>query len=158
MIKHFTYCAWLIIFVSSSVAAIAKTLPVPRYVTTKFNEVNVRTGPNKNCPIEWIFTTKGEPIEVVAEYDKWRKVRDIKGEGGWIHANLISGNRSVIFIGDKISPLLKSPGDYNKIVAKLTPQIRCKLNECKEDWCLITCKSYKGWIAKKFLWGVYPDE
>ncbi len=87
---------FFVTFVIFSVAAVPKNLPVPRFVSIKFNEVNARTGPNKDCPIEWVFIKKGEPVEVVAEYDQWRKIRDIKGEGGWVHSSVISGNRLVI--------------------------------------------------------------
>ncbi|MDG1436715.1 MAG: SH3 domain-containing protein [Rickettsiaceae bacterium] len=152
---------FIIIFIGSSVMptmAVPKNLPVPRFVTIKFNEVNARIGPVADCTIEWVFIKKGEPVEVIAEYEQWRKIRDIKGEGGWVHANVISGKRSVVLVAKNTIPLLSSPGKYDKIIAKLEPKIRCSLHKCKEDWCQISCKSYKGWVAKKFLWGVYPEE
>jgi SH3-like domain-containing protein len=148
----------LILITAFSSVAVPKQLPVPRYVTIKFNEVNARTGPTKDCPIEWVFIKKSEPIEVIAEYDQWRKIRDINGEGGWVHSSVISGNRSVVFIANNTMPLLSSPGKYDQVVAKITPQIRCSLQKCEKDWCKVNCRSYKGWIARKFLWGVYPDE
>lgn len=144
--------------IAFSAFAIPKNLPVPRYVTIKFNEVNARTGPTEDCPIEWVFIKKGEPVEVIAEYDQWRKIRDINGEGGWVHSRVISGNRSVVFVAKNTMPLVASPGKYDQIVAKLIPQIRCSLIKCEKDWCKVNCKSHKGWIARKFLWGVYPDE
>lgn len=144
---------------SSTFADISKEkLPVPRFVTIKFDEVNARTGPTNDCPIEWVFIRKGEPVEIIAEYEQWRKVRDISGEGGWIHSSALSSKRSVILIAKNIMPLIGSPGDYNDIVIKLKPNIRCNLIKCKDEWCQIVCKSYKGFIARKFLWGVYPDE
>ena len=145
------------IFIATSFASPVK-LPIPRFVTIKFDEVNARTGPVIDCPIEWVFVKKGEPIEIITEYDKWRKIRDINGEGGWVHSSVISGKRSVILIAKDVMPLLKSPGKHDKIVAKLAPQIRCSLYQCKQEWCQVNCKSYKGWIARKYLWGVYPDE
>ena len=54
--------------------------------------------------------------------------------------------------------LLSSPGKYEKAVAKLLPEIRCSLNKCQKEWCQITCNSYKGWVSRKVLWGVYPEE
>jgi SH3-like domain-containing protein len=141
-----------------SIFAAPKNLPVPRYVSIKFNEINARTGPAKDCPIEWVFIKKGEPIEIIAEYDQWRKIRDIHDEGGWVHSSVISGKRSVVFVGKNTMPLLSAPGKYDQMVAKLTPQIRCDLLKCEKEWCNVNCKSYKGWIARKFLWGVYPDE
>jgi SH3-like domain-containing protein len=142
----------------AAVLAEQKNLPVPRFVTIKFNEVNARTGPVRDCLIEWVFVKKGEPVEIIAEYDQWRKIRDIKGEGGWVHANVVSGKRSVVVVAEKEISLLSAPDKYDQIVAKLSPQIRCDLHKCKQDWCKVSCKSYKGWVARKFLWGVYPDE
>jgi len=133
-------------------------LPIPRFVTIKFDEVNARTGPTNDCPIEWVFIRKGEPVEIIAEYEQWRKVRDISGEGGWIHSSALSSKRSVILISKNIMPLIASPGDYNDIVVKLKPNVRCNLLKCKDEWCQLVCKSYKGFMARKFLWGVYPDE
>ncbi len=147
----------LIHLVSTSLAE-QKNLPVPRFVTIKFNEVNARSGPVSDCLIEWVFVKKGEPVEVTAEYDQWRKVRDIKGEGGWVRANAISGKRSVVVVAKKPISLLSAPDKYNQIVAKLSPQIRCDLSKCVQDWCKVSCQSHKGWVARKFLWGVYPDE
>jgi SH3-like domain-containing protein len=141
-----------------SVFAEPKNLPVPRYVSIKFDEINARTGPEKDCPIEWVFIKKGEPVEVVAEYDQWRKIRDMHDEGGWVHSSVISGKRSIIFVANNTMPLLDAPGKYDQIVAKIAPQLRCDLLKCEQEWCKVSCKSYKGWIARKFLWGVYPDE
>ena len=133
-------------------------LPVPRFVTIKFGEVNARTGPESDCPIEIIFIQKGEPVEIVAEYGQWRKIRDVDNEGGWVHSSVISGNRSVIITSKAETFLLKNPGQHENIVAKLLPKTRCKFHKCKDDWCSITCESYKGWVARKLLWGVYPED
>ena len=141
-----------------SASAEQSKLSVPRFVSIKFNEVNVRTGPAKDCPIEWVFIKKGEPVEVVAEYDGWRKVRDINGEGGWAHSSVLSRHRFVVITTNNITPLLGNPADYDNVVAKVSPKLRCALKKCKKDWCLIDCNSYKGWLPKKYLWGVYPEE
>ncbi len=132
-----------------------KKLPIPRFVTIKFNEVNARTGPAIDCPIKWIFIKKQEPVEIIAEYEQWRKVQDIDGEGGWIHLSALSSKRSVILISDKIVPIISKPGKSQNIIAKLEPGIRCDLIKCEDQWCQIACQSYKGWIAKNLLWGVY---
>ena len=149
---------FLVIANTFSAFATPKKLSVPRYVTIKFDEVNARTGPTEDCPIEWVFIKKDEPVEIIAEYDQWRKIRDINGEGGWVHSRVISGNRTVIFVAKNTMPLVAAPGKYDQVIAKLAPQIRCSLYSCEKDWCKVNCKSYKGWIARKFLWGVYPDE
>jgi SH3-like domain-containing protein len=148
----------IVLIILSSIAFADKKLPIPRFVTVKFNEVNARTGPAVDCPIEWVFIKKGEPIEIVAEYEQWRKVRDFKGEGGWVNASGISGKRSVIITAKNTIPLLSAPGKYDKIVVKVSPGVRCGFKKCEGDWCQIECQDYKGWISKKYLWGVYPED
>ena len=132
--------------------------PLPRFVSIKSNEVNVRAGPNLNASIEWIFIKKGEPVEVIAEYEQWRQVRDIKSEGGWVHASVLSSKRFVVIIGDNIVPLMSSHNGNSKIVVNIAPQVRCQLFKVIDDWCKIQCGEYNGWLQKKLLWGVYAEE
>lgn len=159
-IKFCAMFALFLLFVMSSQSSMAAKpkLPIPRFATIKFDEVNARTGPANNCPIEWIFTQKGEPVEIIAEYDHWRRIRDIKGEGGWIHVSALSGKRSAVVVAKDITSLQSKPGNYAKVVANLSPNLRCTLKKCATDWCQIQCSSYRGWIARKLLWGVYPEE
>ena len=124
-------------------------------VNIKTEPVTIGTGRGNNANQEFQLQITGTFAGTVAIL---RKIRDINGEGGWVHSSVISGKRSVIVIAKNTMPLLDTPGKYNQIVAKLVPQIRCGFYKCKKDWCQVSCKSYKGWIARKFLWGVYPDE
>jgi len=132
--------------------------PIPRFVTTKSNEVNARSGPGTRYPTEWVFIKKGEPLEVTTEFELWRYVSDIKGEGGWVHSSVLSGKRSVIINDNKILDLKRSPDKKSRAVARLSPGMRCGFKSCKNDWCKIKCQSYEGWIERKHLWGVYPHE
>lgn len=132
-------------------------LPIPRFVSIKSNEVNARIGPTIKSPIEWVFIRKGEPVEIVAEYEQWRQIRDIYGEGGWVHSSVLSGKRSVIILGKEVLALTKSPSN-DKIVAKVSGNVRCLLKKCKEQYCQISCQGYTGWLAKSLLWGVYDTE
>ena len=150
--------ASLLMVISFSSLADKKNLPIPRFVSIKFNEVNARTGPAVDCPIEWVFIKKNEPVEIIAKYNEWRKIRDIKGGGGWVRVSGLSKNRSIVIVAKNNIPLLDAPGKYDAILAKLTPNLRCSFVRCKNDWCLILCKNYKGWVPKKHLWGVYPEE
>lgn len=139
-----------------------KKLPIPRFVSIKFNEVNAHTGPAKDCPVEWVYVKKGEPVEIVAEYEAWRKIRDNDGQGGWVHANTVSGNRTVI-ISEKLTvDLLSSPEKYDQVIAKIDGAYRCALKKCQAYWCKVNCalgeNQYTGWVPKKSLWGVYPEE
>jgi SH3-like domain-containing protein len=131
---------------------------LPRFVATKSGEVNARTGPGIKYPIDWIFIKKGEPLEITAEFEQWRYVKDIKGEGGWVHSSVLSGKRSVIIRNKEIVKLQKSADLASRVVAKLLPDLRCQFQKCKAEWCKIKCQSHDGWVLRKYLWGVYPDE
>jgi SH3-like domain-containing protein len=133
-------------------------LPIPRFASIKANEVNARVGPTIKAPIEWVFIKKGEPIEIIAEYEQWRQIRDIKGEGGWVHLSVLSGKRSVIVVSPELVSLTRVPNDQNKIVARISNYVRCLLKKCKKDYCQVCCKNYTGWLPKTVLWGVYKDE
>lgn len=144
--------------------AIPKSLPVPRFVTVKFNEVNVRVGPDKNFPATWVFVRAKEPVEIVAEHEQWRKILDIEGEGGWVHSNALSGKRSVIVNAKQEIHLFSgSEASDNQIIAHLKPNLRCELLKCQKELCKITCKgsankAITGWALRKYLWGIYPEE
>ncbi|MBP7190497.1 MAG: hypothetical protein KA998_04590 [Rickettsiaceae bacterium] len=136
----------------------SKKLPVPRFVSTKSNEVNARSGPGVRYPIDWVFVKKGEPLEITAEFEQWRFVKDIDGQGGWVHSSVLSGKRSVVLISKEIASLYKSPDLSSRVVAKLSPNIRCQFKKCEKNWCKIKCSSHDGWIMKKHLWGTDSDQ
>lgn len=135
--------------------AVPKSLPVPRFVTIKFNEVNARKGPSKDFPIDWVFVSAKEPVEIIEEYGQWRKIRDIQDEGGWVHSSGLSGKRSVIIIAKEKISLLSSPKESASLLAYLEPQLRCELIKQEKDWCKISCNNYKGWVQSEYLWGIY---
>ncbi|WP_410526022.1 SH3 domain-containing protein [Rickettsia endosymbiont of Polydrusus tereticollis] len=157
-ILRITFILLIIIALSLTAKADNKKLPIPRFVSIKSNEVNARSGPTIKSSIEWTFIKKGEPVEIIAEYEQWRQVRDVNGEGGWIHSSVLSGKRSVIIIGDKEIELTKGENPKSRVIAKLMPEVRCTLKKCKEQFCQISCKDYIGWVPKKVIWGVYNDE
>lgn len=132
--------------------------PLPRFATTKSNEVNARSGPGVRYPTEWVFVRKGEPLEITAEFEQWRYVLDIKGEGGWVHSSVLSGKRSVVIKSKDVQELRRSTGQGARVVAKLSPDLRCQFKSCKANWCKIKCYSYEGWIEGKYLWGIYPTD
>ena len=133
-------------------------LPLPRFASIKSSKANARKGPNKECDIEWVFIKKGEPVEIINEYEQWREIKDITGLCGWVHISVLSGKRSVIIIGNEPVLLKKYYLSDSTIIAKLIPELRCELQKCNADYCKIKCNNLTGWIEKKFIWGVYKDE
>lgn len=149
------YKIYLLCFVV--LATVCQAGIVPRFVSLKGNETNLRAGPSKNYPIKWVIKNKGEPVEVVTEFEQWREIKDRDGDSGWVHEAMLSGARSVVVEGDKPQIVYKNT-DKDKKIARIEPNVRAKLLTCKEDLCYISIDQYKGWIERNLLWGVYKGE
>jgi SH3-like domain-containing protein len=132
-------------------------LPVPRYVSLKTAEGNVRRGPSLAHRIDWVFTRRDMPLRVTAEYEHWRRVEDNEGQGGWIHYSLLSGVRTVL-VEEDLAPLRRSPDSEAEALAKAQAGVIARLGGCVVDWCEVSAGGQDGWIAKSALWGVDPDE
>ena len=132
-------------------------LPVPRFVSLKTSEGNVRRGPSLTHRIDWVFKRRGMPLRVTAEHGHWRRVEDRDGLGGWVHYSLLSGVRSVIVEKDLLTlrtrPDVKAPA-----TAALEIGVVARLGKCDLEWCRLTSSGYKGWAPKARIWGVNSDE
>lgn len=146
-------------------------LPIPRFIILKSQETNLRKGPNVRFPIVWTYTRKGYPMEIVAEFENWRKIRDIDGVQGWIHENLITGTRNVAIIGQtykstSLSYKIKSnelilfryPDETSYPISRAQFGVIGKLKQCQKEWCKVKFNDISAWVLKTNLWGVYPDE
>lgn len=132
-------------------------LPMPRYVSLKANEANVRRGPSLSHRIDWVFQRRDMPLRVVGEYGHWRRVVDREGMGGWVHYSLISGNRTVIIDEDML--VLRQRPEVDAVeVAYLEMGVIADLGECGPTWCRLRADGYRGWALKTALFGVAPDE
>src|SRR5262245_13342515 len=132
-------------------------LPLPRFAALRSEETNVRTGPNTRYPIDWVFKRKSMPVEIVAEYENWRKIRDWQGAGGWVHQSLLTGKRSVT-VAAKEAILYKTPATTATEVARLQAEVICLVKSCNGDWCRVQTGPYVGWIERAKVWGVYKGE
>ncbi len=132
-------------------------LPIPRFASLRSDEVNVRTGPGTRYPVDWVFKRKGMPVEIVAEYDNWRRIRDWQGASGWVHQSLLTGKRSFI-IPSKVVSLRRIPAQSAEVVAKLEPEVMGEIRSCAGDWCRVKVSGVSGWLARTDLWGVYKSE
>ncbi|MGE4218272.1 MAG: SH3 domain-containing protein [Alphaproteobacteria bacterium] len=130
---------------------------IPRFVSLRSGEVNVRAGPGPRYPIKWVFMQKDMPVEVVAEYDTWRKVRDWEGSEGWIHRAMLSSRRSVIVTSDTHT-IRREPSEGSPAVARLAPGMVAVVENCDSSWCRVTASGYEGWLPRDGLWGLYPGE
>jgi len=136
-------------------------LPVPRYVSLKADKVNVRAGPTRDHDVAWVFTRAGIPVEITAESDNWRRIRDAEGAEGWVFHSLLSGRRTVLVApSTKIAtfPLYERPDSGTRVVAKLEPRVLGTVRTCDKKWCRIFGDGFDGFIEQHLLWGVYPNE
>ncbi|MGB8843523.1 MAG: SH3 domain-containing protein [Aliidongia sp.] len=135
-------------------------LPLPRFVSMRLGDVNLRVGPGLRYPIAWVFTKKDLPVEIIAEFDTWRKIRDWEGTEGWVNHTALAGKRSVMVLG-VIRALRRDADSQAAPVAQLEPGVIGKLLECpavSADWCRIEAGDVRGWIRRDEIWGVYPRE
>ena len=134
----------------------ASGLPLPRFVSIKSDAANVRRGPGPDFPLLWQYQRRNLPLEVVAEYDDWRRVRDHQGEEGWMNAPLLSGARTVIVRRSAHAVTLRAaPDATGGVVALVQPGVVGTLEACKGDWCEVEVGRYDGWLPRNQIWGVY---
>ena len=127
----------------------------------KAEKVNVRRGPSSDHPVAWVFNRKGMPVEIVAEFENWRRIRDSDGEEGWILQNMLTGKRTAVVAPwrqGQSMPLLVQANAQSGLVAKVGAGVVAEVEACTGDWCEITTNGYDGWIEQAMLWGVYPGE
>jgi SH3-like domain-containing protein len=136
-------------------------LPVPRFVSLKSDKVNVRGGPNQDQEVRWVYTRAGMPVEVTAEFENWRRIRDWEGAEGWVYHSLLSGKRTAVVVPnqkDELVPLYENADTTSPVVAKLQAGVQGALQSCTGVWCEFRGKGFDGWIRQDRLWGAYPNE
>lgn len=140
-------------------------LPLPRFATTRSTPINVRVGPGTRYAIAWVYVKAGTPVEIIQEFDTWRKIRDVDGSEGWVHQNLLSGKRAGIAApwksGDQV-PLRTGRNAGDGVRAYLTSGYRVDIGGCDGSWCEVVASaeagSYSGFLQQSELWGVYEGE
>ncbi len=140
----------------------ASGLPLPRFVSLKSGRINVRRGPGNDYPIEWVFEKKGLPVEVTAESDRWRRIRDREGDVGWVWHSMLDGRRTAIFedvsgSGTPVALRAEARADA-AVVAYAEPGVVAQLVACEARWCELKAGGYEGWVERNALWGIYSDE
>ncbi len=136
-------------------------LPVPRFVSLKSDRVNVRSGPNKDQEVRWVYTRAGMPVEITAEFENWRRIRDWEGAEGWVYHSLLSGKRTAVVVPtlkDELVPLYEKTEPEAAVAARLQSGVLAQIKGCNGKWCQVSGKDFTGWIAQERLWGAYPNE
>lgn len=140
-------------------------LPLPRFVSLKSKSVNMRVGPSVDYAVSWRYTRAGVPVEVVQEYDNWRRVRDAEGTEGWVNQALLSGERTAV-----AAPWMRGKGNgvfvnmrreaqsSSSVIARIEPGVIIRIKQCNGDWCNAEAQGAEGWISQSEVWGAYPGE
>jgi SH3-like domain-containing protein len=154
---------FIVFFVCISFNLYGKTgsvtgLEIPRFVSLKSNDVNLRVGPNTNYPIQLKYISQNLPVEIIDEFDVWRKARDHNGMIGWLHKSLIKGERFILtgYKNEKEINLYNRPN--GKIIGIIKKNNILDLEICLINWCKVSQNKIKGWLLKKNVWGVYDFE
>ena len=136
-------------------------LPLPRFVSLKPDRVNVRGGPTRDHEVAYVYTRAGMPVEIIAESDNWRRIRDWEGAEGWVYHAMLSGRRTaVVTPKDKsqLVPLRAKAEDNADVVARVQSGVLASVKRCTGTWCRIVGTGFDGWVVQEQLWGVYPHE
>ncbi len=147
--------------ITGSIGINSTGLPIPRFVSLKAEKVNVRRGPSSEHAVAWVFQRKGMPVEIVAEFENWRRIRDSDGEEGWILQNMLTGKRTAVVAPwrrGQAMPLYHESSGNSALVAKVSAGVVAEISSCTGEWCAISAQGYGGWIEQTMLWGVYPGE
>ena len=147
----------LILFAVALPSYAATSLPLPRFVSVKSTEANVRNGPGLHYPIKWVIQRQGLPVEVVAEFEQWRKVRDVQNDEGWVHRSQLSGKRTVLITG-KTQTVREDNDPSSPPVARMEAGVVADLLDCSDTACEVEADKQKGWIDRAYLWGIYPPK
>lgn len=137
-------------------------LPLPRFVSLKSDKVNVRKGPSTDQAIVWVFSRAGLPVEIIAESENWRRVRDSEGADGWVFHSLLSARRTALVApwtkGEESVPLYTSKSTSARAVAALQAGVLGNILSCDGEWCNVSVEDYSGYVQQEKLWGVYRGE
>jgi SH3-like domain-containing protein len=136
-------------------------LPVPRFVSLKADRVTVRGGPDKDHDVAWIYTRAGWPVEITAEFENWRRIRDCDGAEGWVYHSLLTGKRTAavqLKTKTDLASLYQAPDMHSAVTARLQIGVLGSVKHCTGTWCQISGDGFAGWIEQSALWGVYPGE
>lgn len=136
-------------------------LPLPRFASLKTDRVNLREGPSKDHATKWVYQRAGLPVEITAEFEIWRRIRDSEGVDGWVLHSLLSGRRTALVTPTRkgeSSKLYTRPSGGSDLAATLQSGVLVNLRKCDGAWCQVDGDGFKGYIEQIKLWGVYPDE
>jgi SH3-like domain-containing protein len=162
MVMRCSICAHLVAALLAAVGALpaagAESGPaLPRFVSLRSDDINLRVGPGETYPIEWVLQRRDMPVEIVEQFQNWRMVRVWPNTSGWVLDRMVDSERHVIVAG-AVRTLYRRPDAESEPIARAEPGVVAKLIECRGDWCQISAGGYRGWLERGHIWGVLPGE
>jgi len=131
--------------------------PVPRFVSLKKDVTNMRVGPGREYPLDWVYVRAHLPLKIVSEFDVWRKVVDHEGVTGWIHSSLLSSKRYAVIIRENTR--LHVEADSNSDLAAIAGrEVVLEIQYCRKQWCRLAAPGIRGWTERANFWGLLPNE
>jgi SH3-like domain-containing protein len=154
----------LLLLASTSLAA-EKTdrptpsgLPVPRYVSLKFDTVNARSAPGDDSRLLWVYHQRGLPVQVVAETAEWRRICDPEGGVAWVHRRTTDGKRMVMRLQPEPLAMHARASNSSRVVAVLAVRALADLDRCDKDgWCKLKVGHASGWVPADQVWGTAEE-
>ena len=144
--KKNTYILIFLIFLSAS-NGVAET-----FLSLKKNKVNVRYGPSFDSDIKFVYNKINLPVKLIDKKENFRRIIDLKNNGGWIHVSQLKKINSVIAINDKI--LFKKPNSFAKPIAQIKKGRLLMLQKCEDSWCKVKSDNFDGWVKTNNTWGL----
>ncbi len=132
-------------------------LPIPRFASLRPDQVNARTGPGLSYPIDWIYQRAGLPVEITAEFDTWRRIRDRDQTETWVHQSMLSGRRGALVTDSEVT-LRTAPNAEARPVARLQAGVVGTMKGCDGQWCEIDVGDHSGWLTINSIFGAYAGE
>lgn len=130
---------------------------LPRFASLRAGEVNLRTGPGLRYPIDWVYRRRDLPVEIIEEFEHWRRIRDWQGTVGWVHRSMLQGVRTARVVGGE-RLLRGGPSAEARAVARVEPGAIGVVEDCTEGWCRLRFEALAGWLERRVVYGVYPRE
>lgn len=152
--------SWSVVFAQENADEGESGLTLPRFAALRSNHINARSGPGARYPIDWVYMQKMAPVEIKAEFELWRKIKDWQGSESWVNKAMLTGKRSVKVVTPGENNIYDKPDYKSAIIAKAEDEVVGEVTKCPadSDFCLIKFTSIEGWMPKSNLFGVYPNE
>ncbi len=158
--RLFILCLFLLLNTLNAGAAIIELSPEEtRFVAMRADTVNARSGPNKRYPIEWIYKQQNYPVEIIAEYEQWRKIRDYDGTVAWVQKILLTNTRYALVTEIGENNVYSKDTTSSEIIARAENGVVAKIKRCNQAFCFLQFDDKtEGWMPRSVLYGIKKGE